>query len=174
MGFHAYLQSRMIPFEGLYATIQNHRIFSTIKRQAEEASRRLALTRGEYPDGIGTGLRNAHLLAIAPNSNSAVLMDTSPSIEPWKSNSYTHRTRAGAFRTDNPYLVRLLKTKEGVSVEEVMDSVVLNGGSVQHLSCLTDDEKAVFKTAFEIDQMWLVEHASERQEYICQGPTRTM
>ncbi len=169
MGFHAYLQSRMIPFEGLYATIQNHRIFSTIKRQAEEASRRLALTRGEYPDGIGTGLRNAHLLAIAPNSNSAVLMDTSPSIEPWKSNSYTHRTRAGAFRTDNPYLVRLLKTKEGVSVEEVMDSVVLNGGSVQHLSCLTDDEKAVFKTAFEIDQMWLVEHASERQEYICQG-----
>ncbi len=168
MGFHAYLQSKMIPFEGLYATIQNNRIFSTIKTQAEEASRRLALSRGEYPDGMGTGMRNAHLLAIAPNSNSAVLMDTSPSIEPWKSNSYTHRTRAGAFRTDNPYLVRLLQTK-GVDVEAEMDSVVLNGGSVQHLTCLNEQEKAVFKTAFELDQMWLVEHAATRQQYVCQG-----
>lgn len=168
MGFHSYLQKKMIAFESALAVSANRQIFSLIKERATQASKRLALEKGEYLDGIGYGLRNSHLLAIAPNANSAILLNTSPSIEPWKSNAYTHRTRAGSFLQTNPYLVKLLTTKN-VDVEDTLQSVILNQGSVQHLVCLSDYEKAVFKTAFELDQSWLVEHAGTRQEWICQG-----
>ena len=169
MGFHSYLQRKMIAFEGVLAKSVNNKIFSLIKERAVSASRRLAEEKGEYPDGAGCGLRNSHLMAIAPNANSAIILDTSPSIEPWKSNAFTHRTRAGSFLQVNKYLKSLLESKEGVDVDEVISSVILNEGSVQHLECLSDYEKQVFKTAFELDQMWIVEHASDRQAYICQG-----
>ena len=169
MGFHAYLQRNMIAFESMWATVANRKMFALIKERALNSSRDLAAIKGEYPDGTGTGLRNSHLLAIAPNANSAIILDTSPSIEPWKSNAFTHRTRAGSFLQVNKYLKALLETKQGIILDEVIQSVILNQGSVQHLECLTETEKAVFKTAFELDQMWIIEHASERQEWVCQG-----
>ena len=125
-----------------------------------------------YPDGQGQATeRNSHLLAIAPNANSSIILDTSPSIEPWKSNAFTYRTRAGTFLHKNHYLASLLEKKVPNSIErqKVWQSIILNEGSVQHLDILSDSEKAVFKTAFELDQNWVVEHASVRQEYICQG-----
>jgi ribonucleoside-diphosphate reductase alpha chain len=169
MGFHSYLQKKGFPFESVFAVSMNRKIYSTIKERAVKSSQRLALEKGEYLDGVGTGMRNSHLLAIAPNANSAIILDTSPSIEPWKSNAYTHRTRAGSFLQFNKYLEQVLKSKEGIDFDEVKQSVILNQGSVQHLECLTEMEKDVFKTAFELDQMWVVEHAAVRQEWVCQG-----
>jgi ribonucleoside-diphosphate reductase alpha chain len=175
MGFHSYLQKKNIAFESLWATIANRKIFNHIKDKSVASSQRLAQLKGEYLDGIGTGMRNSHLLAIAPNANSAIILDTSPSIEPWKSNAFTHRTRAGSFLQVNKYLLDKLKT-HSLSQEnpdgwlnETIQSVILKQGSVQHLDFLTDHDKQVFKTAFELDQMWIVEHASVRQEWICQG-----
>jgi len=169
MGFHSYLQRNMIAFESMWATVANRKIFSVIKERATRASQELALSKGEYLDGVGSGLRNSHLLAVAPNANSAILLDTSPSIEPWKSNAFTHRTRAGSFLQVNKYLKVLLETKTGINLEETLQAIILDQGSVQKLDCLTEAEKAVFKTAFELDQMWIVEHAADRQEWICQG-----
>lgn len=169
MGFHAYLQKKGLPFESALAVSVNRRIYSTIKERAVSASKRLAEIKGEYLDGIGSGMRNSHLLAIAPNANSAIILDTSPSIEPWKSNAFTHRTRAGSFLQFNKYLEAVLEKKEGIDIDEVKQSIILNQGSVQHLDFLTQFEKDTFKTAFEIDQMWVVEHASTRQEWVCQG-----
>lgn len=173
MGFHSYLQKKGLPFESALSVGANRKIFSTIKEKAVMATERLAELRGEYEDGVGSGRRNSHLLAIAPNANSAIILDTSPSIEPWKSNAFAHRTRAGSFLQVNKYLLETLAKKEEASqegwVDEVIQSVILNQGSVQHLECLTSWEKEVFKTAFEIDQMWVVEHAGTRQEWICQG-----
>ncbi len=171
MGFHDYLQKNMIPWESAIAKGANLQIFSQIQSEAAEETKLLALERGEYPDGAGSGRRNAHLIAIAPNANSSIILGTSPSIEPWKSNAYTHRTRAGSHQVRNPSLAALLEGK-GLSkedLEETWSSITTNAGSVQHLDILTDWEKEVFKTAFELDQRWVVEHASDRQKYICQG-----
>ena len=176
MGFHAYLQKKGLPFESIFAVSANRKIYSTIKERAVASSKRLAELKGEYEDGIGSGMRNSHLLAIAPNANSAIILDTSPSIEPWKSNAFTHRTRAGSFLQFNKYLEKVLEkhseSVEGDSVEWLQDqkqSIILAQGSVQHLDFLSQLEKDTFKTAFEIDQMWVVEHASVRQEWVCQG-----
>ena len=169
MGFHAYLQKKGLPFESIFAVSANRKIYSTIKERAVASSKRLAEIKGEYLDGIGSGMRNSHLLAIAPNANSAIILDTSPSIEPWKSNAFTHRTRAGSFLQFNKYLEVVLESKEDIDLDEVRQSIILNQGSVQHLDFLTQLEKDTFKTAFEIDQMWIVEHASVRQEWVCQG-----
>ena len=168
MGFHAYLQNNNLPFESIFATSVNHKFYSFIKEKALGATQALAKTKGEYLDGIGYGRRNSHLLAIAPNANSAIILNTSPSIEPWKSNAFSYRTRAGTFLQVNPALEKILLTKN-VNFDDTIQDIILNQGSVQHLDCLTPMEKAVFKTAFEIDQMWIVEHAGNRQEYICQG-----
>lgn len=169
MGFHAYLQKKGLPFESIFAVSANRKIYSTIKERAVASSKRLAEIKGEYLDGIGSGMRNSHLLAIAPNANSAIILDTSPSIEPWKSNAFTHRTRAGSFLQFNKYLEAVLEKKEDIDLDDVRQSIILNQGSVQHLDFLTQLEKDTFKTAFEIDQMWIVEHASVRQEWVCQG-----
>ncbi len=186
MGFHSYLQKHMLPFESIYATSINRKMFSHIKEQALIATKRLAKERGEYLDGIGSGVRNSHLLAIAPNANSSIILNTSPSIEPWKSNAFTHRTRAGSFLQINKYLLDILKKHSESILAEMFDtddvpiskeawlqeqvqSIILAQGSVQHLDYLTSHEKTVFKTAFEIDQMWIIEHAATRQEWICQG-----
>jgi len=116
----------------------------------------------------GTGRRHAHLLAIAPNASSGVILSTSPSIEPSKANAYTHRTRAGSFLVKNTYLEEVLE-RHGENTDTVWSSIITSKGSVQHLPFLTEQEKDVFKTAQELDQNWVVQHSSDRQSYICQG-----
>ena len=173
MGFHAYLQKHMIPWESAVAKGANLQVFQHIQIEAIAATAALAVERGEYPDGEGSGRRNAHLLAIAPNANSSILLNISPSIEPWKSNAYTHRTRAGSHQVRNPALVALLEDRisDPDEREKVWSSITTNAGSVQHLDdeLLNEWEKRVFKTAFEIDQRWVVGHAADRQPFICQG-----
>lgn len=170
MGFHDLLQKNNIPWESAMATGLNKSIFEDIKARAVEGTQILAKEKGPYPDGPESGRRNAHLMAIAPNANSSIISDTSPSIEPWKSNAYTHRTRAGSFLVKNPELEKVLdKYYDEKGKEEAWNSVILNQGSVQHLDVLSDWEKQVFKTAFELDQRWVVEHSGARQEFICQG-----
>jgi len=172
MGFHSYLQSRSLPIEGIYATGFNHKAFKYIKRQATKASEKLAEERGEAPDISGSGRRNAHLLAVAPNASSSIICGgTSPSIEPYRANVYTHKTLSGSFQVKNRHLESLLADKKLTKDElkEIWKDIAGHEGSVQHLDILTDNEKEIFKTANEIDQMWLVEHASKRQEFICQA-----
>jgi len=175
MGFHGYLQSKGIPWEGEYngqkdfrPTSENYQMFKRIKEEAVAESKQLAKERGEAPDMAGTGMRNAHLLAIAPNANSSIICGCSASIEPIKSNAYTHRTRAGAHLVKNKALEDVLET-HGENTDSTWKSIISNEGSVQHLDFLTDEEKEVFKTAFELDQAWVVEHAAKRQEFVCQG-----
>ena len=168
MGFHSYLQKHGIAWESPMAISRNNIIFKHIKTEAVLETQLLAEQRGEPSDLEGSGTRNAHLLAIAPNANSSIIAGCSPSIEPVKSNAYVHRTRAGAHLVKNKYLEKLLESK-AQNTDDVWQSIILNEGSVQHLDFLDEYEKAVFKTAFEIDQAWVVDHAADRQKYICQG-----
>ena len=175
MGFHSYLQSKSIPWESALAVGQNKRIFSHIKSRAKKATKNLAKRKYEYPFGKGSGDRNSHLLAIAPNANSGMIIGTSPSIEPIKSNSFIHKTRVGSHLIQNKHLkevmeehrLRLGKDKEWL--EREWRNIGHHQGSVQQLDYLTDWERDVFKTAFELDQHWIVQHASDRQKYICQS-----
>ncbi len=168
MGFHSLLQKKGLAWESEEARQINDEVFCFIKTEADKETIVLAEERGEYPDGIGTGRRNAHLLAIAPNASSGIILSTSPSIEPMKANAYTHRTRAGSFLVKNKYLEPVLESYDR-NDNETWSSIITNKGSVQHLSFLSDDEKARFKTAQELDQRWVVDHAADRQKYICQG-----
>lgn len=168
MGFHAYLQKRGIAFESEEASAINRQIFSTMQADAIERSMELGRRKGEAPDMKGTGRRNAHLLAIAPNANSSLIGGTSPSIEPWKANAFTSRTRAGSHLTKNRHLEAVLES-HGKNDEATWSSIITNGGSVQHLNFLSDQEKEVYKTAIELDQSWVVRHAAERQKWLCQG-----
>ena len=169
MGFHSYLQSHSIPFESMYASSFNNRAFGLLKNRAEEASLRLGRERGEAPDMVGSGRRNAHLLAIAPNASSSIICDgTSPSIEPSRANVYTHKTLTGSYKVINRHLEKLLKSKKK-NTKEVWKSIAAEQGSVQHLDFLSDEEKKIFKTAPEINQIWVIEHAHHRQKYVCQS-----
>ena len=168
MGFHSLLQKHSVAWESDKAREINKVVFQHINKQATEESRLLAKERGEYSDGLGSGMRNAHLIAIAPNASSGVILSTSPSIEPLKACAYTHRTRAGSFLVKNAYLTRLLKEK-GHDNESTWSSIITKKGSVQHLPFLNEGEKAIYKTAQELDQNWVVTHAADRQEFICQG-----
>jgi len=169
MGFHAYLQSKGIPFESALAKAMNLKIFRKIKEQAVEESKSLAIKRGEAPDMEGTGMRNAHLLAIAPNASSSIICGTtSPSIEPFRANAYVQKTMSGSFLVKNKYLEKLL-TKKGLNTDAVWQSIVAQRGSVLHLDELSEYEKDTFKTAIEINQQWVIEHAADRQQYICQA-----
>ena len=168
MGFHNYLQSINIPFESDFASSINEKMFSKIKSRAVAASEILAIDRGGAPDMAPKKIRHSHLLAVAPNASSGILLSTSPSIEPNKANAYTHRTRAGSFLVKNKYLKEYLETI-GYNTSEVWSNIITHGGSVQHLPFLDNDVKSVFKTSFELDQNWIIKHASDRQKYICQG-----
>ena len=172
MGFHAYLQSKQIPFESVFATGFNHKAFKHIKNKANKSTKRLAEMRGECPDLHGSNKRNAHLLAIAPNASSGIICSgTSPSIEPYRANAYTHKTLSGSYQVKNKYLETILKAK-GLKLSEINDiwkDISSKDGSVQHLDILTKEQKEVFKTANEINQIWVVEHAHQRQQYICQA-----
>jgi len=172
MGFHAYLQSRNIPFEGIFATGFNHKAFTHIKSKAKTATKELAIARGEAPDIHGSGNRNANLLAIAPNASSGIICSgTSPSIEPYRANCYTHKTLSGSYQVKNKYLEKLFKSKglKGKELENTWKDISGNDGSVQDLDILTDNEKEIFKTANEINQIWVVEHAYQRQQFVCQA-----
>ena len=169
MGFHAYLQSKGIAYESALAKAQNLAMFKKIKEQAEDESRNLAMERGEAPDMKGTGMRNAHLLAIAPNASSSIICGTtSPSIEPYRANAYVQKTMSGSFLVKNKFLEKLLDSK-GMNNEQTWQSILQKNGSVLHLEELNDYEKDVFKTAIEINQQWIINHAADRQQYICQG-----
>lgn len=168
MGFHSLLQKRGVAWESDTAREINRSVFNYIKQEAVRETELLAKERGEYPDGEGYGRRNAHLLAIAPNASSGIILSTSPSIEPYKANAYTHRTRAGSFLVKNEHLENILESK-GKNTDEIWSSIITHKGSVQHLDFLSVEEKGVFKTADELDQNWIITHAADRQEYICQG-----
>lgn len=169
MGFHAYLQRHSIAFEGAMAKSFNMRAFSHIKSSALEASKQLAAEKGECPDGVGYGIRNAHLLAIAPNASSSIICgNTSPSVEPYRANAFTQKTKSGTSLVKNEYLEHALD-EINMNTEEVWKDIMTRGGSVQHLEFLDDYTKDVFKTAVELDQRWVVEFAADRQQHICQS-----
>lgn len=170
-GWHSLLQRKNIPLEsgGFNSAVQlNNIVYKHIKNRAMEESVLLAMERGEAPDMLGTGFRNSRLLAIAPNASSSDIANSSPSIEPWFSNYFIKDTRAGSAEQKNRYLEELLETL-GQNTKEVWKSISDNEGSVQHLDFLTPEQKAVFKTAMEIDQHWLIELAETRGQYICQA-----
>jgi ribonucleoside-diphosphate reductase alpha chain len=170
LGFHAYLQSKMIPFESLGARTTNVIMFKHIRTELDKANLQLGQMRGEAPDATGTGQRFSHVMAVAPNASSSIIMgNTSPSIEPYKANAYRQDTLSGAYLNKNRYLNNLIKAKVGDDSQEIWSSIISNNGSVQHLDILTEEEREVFKTAIEIDQRWVVEHASARQQFIDQG-----
>ena len=171
MGFHAYLQKNNIPFESGLAGGTNMEMFSYIKNKADQTTRQLAIEKGACPDDDTASVRNAHLLAIAPNASSSILCgNTSPSIEPFRANAYTQKTKTGSNLVKNKFLNALIKEKVSPELyEETWSTIVANKGSVQHLDFLDDWAKDVFKTAVEINQAWVIEHASVRQEFICQS-----
>ncbi len=173
MGFCLYLQKKKLVFESPMALGASRNIFKHINEKAMEANLRLGVERGEAPDASGTGLRFSHMQAIAPNANISVICgNTSPSIEPYNANAFTQKTMSGAFLIKNKELDKLIKDKynfNDVELNEVWTSIITNGGSVQHLSWMEASDKEIFKTAMEINQEWIIEHASVRQPYICQG-----
>jgi len=178
LGFHAYLQRKGIAFEGVMAKVTNNRIFKHIRESLNVANVRLGTERGEAPDASGTGQRFSHLMAIAPNASSSIIMgNTSPSVEPYRANAYRQDTLSGAFLNKNKWLDKVIQDKlsnESGSLSQdryndIWSSIIANDGSVQHLDILTDDEKAVFKTSMEIDQRWVIELAADRQQYIDQA-----
>jgi ribonucleoside-diphosphate reductase alpha chain len=171
MGFHSFLQSQNVPFESALAKSWNMRIFKHLRREADKASRVLAEEKGACPDAAERGLmeRFSHKLAIAPTASISIICGgTSAGIEPIPANIYTHKTLSGSFAVKNPYLERLLDTKDA-NTAETWSSILENEGSVQHLDCLTAEEKDVYKTAFELDQRWIVELAADRTPDICQS-----
>ena len=172
LGWHAYLQRKMLPWESALAVSANHRIFRHIKKKLDEANLELGAERGEAPDAKGTGKRFSHMQAIAPNASSSILMNnTSPSIEPYRANAYRQDTLSGSYLNKNRFLDALLKEKisDEEKLSDVWRSIIANDGSVSQVDELSDDEKDVFKTAMEIDQRWVVQHAADRQEYIDQA-----
>lgn len=171
MGFHSFLQMNKIPFEGAMAKVWNMRMFKHIRAQADVASRVLAEERGACPDAADFGVmeRFSNKLSVAPTASISIICGgASPGIEPVAANSFTHKTLSGSFNVRNPYLRELLAEK-GRDDDETWSSITTHEGSVQHLDFLTEDEKAVFRTAFEIDQRWIIEHAGDRSDYICQS-----
>jgi ribonucleoside-diphosphate reductase alpha chain len=171
MGFHSFLQARGLPFEGAMAKSWNLKIFRHVKGQVDEASMLLAQERGACPDAADMGVmeRFSCKMAIAPTASISIITGgTSACIEPIPANIYTHKTLSGSFSIKNPYLEKLLKTKSKDS-DAVWNTILEKGGSVQHLDFLTPEEKATFKTSFEIDQRWLIELAADRTPYIDQA-----
>ena len=174
LGFHAYLQKNNIAWETSQAKGANIRIFRHIRSKLDEANLALGKERGEAPDLEGYGRRFSHLMAVAPNASSSIIMgNTSPSIEPFRANAYRQDTLSGAFLNKNRYLDAILKEycekHPRTNYDELWSSIISNDGSVQHLTQLTDEQKEIFKTSMEIDQRWIIEHAADRQEYIDQA-----
>ena len=171
MGFHSFLQSQQVPFEGVVAKVWNKRMFKHIRAQADQASRMLAEERGACPDAAEYGImeRFSNKIAIAPTASISVIAgSTSPGIEPIAANVFLQKTLSGSFTVRNRHLQQLLAQK-GMDRDDIWSGITLNKGSVQHLDFLTEQEKAVYRTAFELDQRWVVEHAADRTPYVCQS-----
>jgi ribonucleoside-diphosphate reductase alpha chain len=171
MGFHSFLQKQGVSMESAMAKVWNNKLFKHIRRGADAASVKLAQERGACPDAAENNVmaRFSHKLAIAPTASISIICGgTSAGIEPIPANIYTHKTLSGSFAVKNPYLEQVLEAK-GKNTESVWSSILKNEGSVQHLDCLSEDEKNVFKTAFEIDQRWIIELAADRTPLICQA-----
>jgi ribonucleoside-diphosphate reductase alpha chain len=174
LGWHAYLQRNNIAWESALATSANHKIFKHIRTHLDQANIHLGRERGEAPDAKGTGQRFSHMMAIAPNASSSIIMgNTSPSIEPFRANAYRQDTLSGSHLNKNKYLDKIIKDKcnedNKLDYNEIWSSIISNDGSVQHLDILDEWTKDVYKTAMEIDQRWLVDHAANRQSYIDQA-----
>jgi ribonucleoside-diphosphate reductase alpha chain len=174
LGWHALLQRKNIPWEGPLAKGLNNQIFSKVRGKLDEANKQLGTERGEAPDATGTGNRFSHLMAIAPNASSSIIMgNTSPSIEPYRANAYRQDTLSGSFLNKNKYLDMLIQEESKKHTEgwadEVWSSIIANDGSAQHLSWMDEYTKDVFKTSMEIDQRWIIEHAADRQVFIDQA-----
>lgn len=171
MGFHSFLQMKGIPFESVMAKVWNKKMFKHLKEGADKASVMLADRLGPCPDAAEMLVKErfSHKIAIAPNASSSIYCgNASPGIEPYPSNSYNHKTLEGTFNVRNKHLKKVLAAY-GRDDDETWTSITVNGGSVMHLDFLTDAEKDVFKTAFELDQRWLIEHAGDRTPFICQS-----
>ena len=171
MGFHSFLQASGIPIESVMSTVWNKRIFNHIREQADAASVKLAKERGACPDAADFGFqeRFSNKMSLAPTASISIICGgASPGIEPIAANSFTHKTLSGSFTVRNKYLTQLLKEKDE-NTDETWSSIVANEGSVQHLEFLSDLEKDVFKTAFEIDQRWLIDLAADRTPNVCQS-----
>ncbi len=171
MGFHSFLQSQNVPFEGVVAKVWNKRIFKHIREQADAASHLLAEERGACPDAADYGImeRFSNKIAIAPTASISIIAgNASPGIEPIAANVFLQKTLSGSFSVRNRHLQKLL-AERGQDNDEVWSSITLTQGSVQHLDFLTEHEKAVYKTAFELDQRWIVEHAADRTPFVCQS-----
>ncbi len=171
MGFHSFLQSKMIPMESVMAKVWNRRMFQLIKRQADDASVKLAHERGACPDAADYGVmeRFSNKMAIAPTASISIICGgASPGIEPIAANAYTHKTLSGSFPVKNKFLKKIL-AERGIDNDETWSSIFTFEGSVQHIDELTQEEKDVFKTAFEIDQRWIIEHSADRTPFVCQA-----
>lgn len=171
MGFHSFLQANMIPMESVMAKVWNNRMFKLIRTKADEASKSLAKERGACPDAAEFGIeeRFSNKMAVAPTASISIICGgTSPGIEPIAANSFTHKTLSGSFTVRNRHL-KVLLAEKGHDDDDTWSSIAVNEGSVQHLDFLSQDEKDVFKTAFELDQRWLIEHAADRAPHICQA-----
>ena len=180
LGFHAYLQKNNVAWESALAKSANFRIFKHIRTKLDEANFQLGSERGEAPDAVGTGRRFSHMLAIAPNASSSIIMgNTSPSIEPYRANAYRQDTLSGSSLNKNKWLDRVirdhlangnpLKPFDDDKYNEIWSSIIANDGSVQHLDWMDEWTKDVFKTSMEIDQRWIIELAADRQQYIDQA-----
>ncbi|HUB49611.1 MAG TPA: ribonucleoside-diphosphate reductase subunit alpha [Acetobacteraceae bacterium] len=171
MGFHSFLQALNVPWESVMAKVWNKRIFRHIRSQADAASYVLAEERGACPDAAEYGVmeRFSHKMSIAPTASISIIAgNSSPGIEPIAANVFLQKTLSGSFTVRNRHLQKLLAEK-GMDTEEVWSSITLRQGSVMHLEFLSAEEKAVYKTAFELDQRWIVEHAADRAPFICQS-----
>jgi ribonucleoside-diphosphate reductase alpha chain len=174
LGWHAYLQKINLPWESALAVGKNKQIFKHIREGLDRANLDLGKDRGEAPDAVGTGRRFSHLMAIAPNASSSIIMgNTSPSIEPFRANAYRQDTLSGAHLNKNKWLDNIIMEKcnadSKLDYNDIWSSIIANDGSVQHLEFLSDWERDVFKTSMEIDQRWIVQHASDRQQYVDQA-----
>jgi len=174
LGFHAYLQRNSLAWESALATSANNRMFKHISEGLNEANLQLGKERGEALDCVGTGRRFAHVMAVAPNASSSILMgNTSPSVEPFRANAYRQDTLSGSYLNKNKHLDKIIKEMCDADTEldynEIWSSIIANDGSIQHLEFLDDWTKSVYKTSMEIDQRWLIDHAAHRQIYIDQA-----
>jgi ribonucleoside-diphosphate reductase alpha chain len=171
MGFHSFLQALNVPWESVVAKVWNKKIFRHIRQQANAASVKLADERGACPDAQEYGVKErfSHKLSIAPTASISIIAgNSSPGIEPIAANVFLQKTLSGSFSVRNRHLQKLLAEK-GYDNEEIWSSITTTKGSVQHLDFLSEQEKAVYKTAFELDQRWIVEHAADRAPFICQS-----
>ena len=174
LGFHAYLQQHSLPWENPMSVGRNIKMLNHIRSKLDDANKQIGMERGEAPDAEGTGNRFSHLMAIAPNASSSILMgNTSPSIEPYRANAYRQDTLSGSHLNKNRYLDAIIRKESEAHkdgwYDETWSSIIANDGSVQHLDWMDEWTKDVFKTSMEIDQRWVIQHAADRQQFIDQA-----